>query len=242
MRLLRAFAALLFAGILSSPLGASAAPAETPAGGEEDFAIAASQLGENRWELTLTLPAWNVDYREMQRLLMPMAAKLCGDLTPRLDAFKQEGRFAPGRPGEAEEGSEKPDYGTRLVQVVACEPAPTRMPTPNRALTDARRAALEDEIRAKTLAYFKGLDAGGDAGASYAMLSEYLRSDPFDDWRRARLAERTEKGDVIERRVWRMTVYVDPPDAPTPGIYVAADYEAAYENALFECGFFDVAG
>ena len=36
--------------------------------------------------------------------------------------------------------------------------------------------------------------------------------------------------------VWNVTVYVDPPNAPEPGIYVAADFEAAYENSVV-CGY-----
>ena len=33
-----------------------------------------------------------------------------------------------------------------------------------------------------------------------------------------------------------VTVYVDPPGAPEPGIYVATDLEASYENLLM-CGY-----
>ena len=195
----------------------------------------------------MELPMLDADYGEMQQLLLPAAAKLCGDLVPRLDAFQHTGLLAPAADASAKEAGEEvgngetarepPDDRVRLVQVVLCEPVPVAMPSPSRALTDAERAAMEDEIRGKTLAYFAGLDAGGDARASYAMLSEYLRSKTFSAWRQERDEDRAEMGDVTERRVWRVTVYVDPPEAPTPGIYVAADYQAAYERVLFECGY-----
>lgn len=189
----------------------------------------------------------DADYGEMQQLLLPTAGELCGDLTPRLDAFRYTSPFAPAADagteengeevGEGETTDEPPDDRARLAQVVVCEPAPINDPPPSRSLTDPERTALEKEIRAKTLAYFAGLDAGGDASASYEMLSEHLRSETFPAWRRAQEEDRAEMGNVTERRVWRVTVYVDPPQAPTSGIYVAADYEADYERALFECGY-----
>ncbi len=245
MRLRRAVSAPLFATGLVCLLGASDAPAQSP---EEDvggFGISASPLGENQWVLTLELPVLDADYGEMQQLLLPAAAKLCGDLVPRLDAFRQTSLLAPAADASAKEEGEEvgnaktaremPNDRVRLVQVVLCEPAPVAMPSPSRALTDAERVAMEDEIRGKTLAYFAGLDAGGDARASYAMLSEYLRSKTFSAWRQEQAS--AEMGGVTERRVWRVTVYVDPPEAPTPGIYVAADYQATYERVLFECGY-----
>ena len=247
MRLRRTALPFLFATGLACLPGARGAPAPVPGEDAGGPWISASPLGENQWALTLELPVLDADHGEMQQLLMPAAAKLCGDLVPRLDAFRQTSLLAPvASAGEKEEGEEvgngetarePPDDRVRLVQVVLCEPAPVAMPSPSRALTDAERTAMEDDIRGKTLAYFAGLDAGGDARASYAMLSEYLRSETFAAWRQERDEDRAEMGGVTERRVWRTTVYVDPPEAPTPGIYVAADYQAAYERALFECGY-----
>ncbi|MCY4598330.1 MAG: hypothetical protein OXF27_00195 [Acidobacteria bacterium] len=37
--------------------------------------------------------------------------------------------------------------------------------------------------------------------------------------------------------MWDVRVYVDPPGAPEPGIYVATDLEVSYEN-LVACGYF----
>ena len=231
-----------FATGLTCLLGASAA-ARSHGDDTDGLAISASPLGENSWVLTLELPVVDADYHEMQQLLLPAAAKLCGELTPRLDAFRQTGLLAPvgdagARAGREEAGNgETPREPARLVQVVVCEPPPASVPPASRALTDEERSGLEGRIRARTLAYFAGLDADGDRRASYAMLSEHLRSNTFADWQQARDEGRAEMGDVTERRVWRVTVYVDPPQAPTPGIYVAADYVAAYERVLFECGY-----
>ena len=241
-KLRRTASALLFATGLTCLLGAGA-PARSHGDDADGLAISASPLGDNSWVLTLELPVADADYREMQQLLLPTAAKLCGELTPRLDAFRQTGLLAPAGDADAGTGSEEaenretPPEPARLVQVVLCEPAPASAPPPSRALTDAERSGLEDRIRARTLAYFAGLDAGGDPRGSYEMLSEYMRSNTFADWQRAQDEGRAEMGDVTERRVWRVTVYVDPPQAPTPGIYVAADYLAAYQRMLFECGY-----
>jgi hypothetical protein len=44
-------------------------------------------------------------------------------------------------------------------------------------------------------------------------------------------------GPVRARRVTEISWYNNPPDAPAPGIYVAADYSADFEKLDFMCGY-----
>ena len=251
---LRALQRRVVAGLAC--LTAASGYAVTP-GPEDGMHVSATPLGDNRWSLTLELTE-EVGQWKMQQLLLPAASKLCGSgLVPTLDAFRYRSRMAPGANAGTEEqaddgflrgaspsrssaeGSSPQEEASRirsrLVQVVLCEPMRAR--APSRALSDAERSALEEAIRARTLAFFRGLDAGGDPQTSYAMLGPHLGAEPFASWRRQQDQLRVANGEVRERRIWRTTVYVDPPQAPSSGVFVAADYETAYRNVLFECGY-----
>jgi len=70
------------------------------------------------------------------------------------------------------------------------------------------------------------------------MFPGYSPSAPVDDtWRQEQAEFREEAGALTNVDVWQVTVYVDPPGAPEPGIYVATDLEVTYEN-LIACGYF----
>lgn len=85
--------------------------------------------------------------------------------------------------------------------------------------------------------YFSAKDAKRYARA-YANLSDQMKSRvPLADWSRAAAGFDAEAGPVRGRRVVEITWYRDPQDAPEPGLYVAADFSAEFEQAEFVCGY-----
>jgi len=44
-------------------------------------------------------------------------------------------------------------------------------------------------------------------------------------------------GQLVNRDIWRITLYNNPENAPNPGLYIAADYENIYEKSPVHCGY-----
>jgi hypothetical protein len=85
--------------------------------------------------------------------------------------------------------------------------------------------------------YFANLE-NGKYSESYSMLSEARQSDePRSSWIASARDFRAQAGDRLGGGVTDVTVYIDPPGAPLPGVYVAADYEIKYERVPFRCGY-----
>jgi hypothetical protein len=57
------------------------------------------------------------------------------------------------------------------------------------------------------------------------------------EWQRNAAGFNKDAGAVRSRRVTEITWYNNPTDAPQPGLYVAADYSAEFENLDFVCGY-----
>lgn len=44
-------------------------------------------------------------------------------------------------------------------------------------------------------------------------------------------------GKLVNRDIWRITLYNNPPNSPKRGLYIAADYENGYEKSPIHCGY-----
>ncbi len=165
-----------------------------------------------------------------QRLLLPTAVRLCAGLAPRLGAYEYGTR-------ETLDGDASADSFV-LVQDFECGAAERAGDgPPGRELGDLERAEIERVARARTAAYHEAL-ADGDDRAALAMFPGFSAASPPDEaWRGEQAAFREKAGVLVGVDVWRATVYVDPPGASGPGIYVATDLEVSYEN-LTVCGYF----
>jgi hypothetical protein len=104
-------------------------------------------------------------------------------------------------------------------------------------LGETDKAAIERSVRNLTEEYFRGID-DLEFASSYAKLAPVMQKMKlYDDWRSGMEDFRSMSGALQEANVWRITVYVDPPNAPGPGVYVAADFENEYEKVPFQCGY-----
>lgn len=59
----------------------------------------------------------------------------------------------------------------------------------------------------------------------------------FDTWSANAKAQNTKAGHLLNRRILKITWYKDPPSAPEPGIYAAADFSGQFENDPIYCGY-----
>lgn len=72
---------------------------------------------------------------------------------------------------------------------------------------------------------------------AYAALSDYIRVSSLSDWSQRTKEANDAAGKLRSARVWRVTVYDNPPGAPRPGRYIAADFETEYERIPLQCGY-----
>jgi hypothetical protein len=59
----------------------------------------------------------------------------------------------------------------------------------------------------------------------------------FDSWASHAKSQNAKAGHILNRRVLKITWYKDPPSAPEPGIYAAADFAGQFENDPIYCGY-----
>ena len=191
-----------------------------------DPVIEVTRKSDGTYQLTLEVEE-AMDVGNGQVLLLPKAVELCDGLRP------QFGRFE-FRTLESVEGPTATDSFV-LVQDIECGGAEhaAEDKRPSRELGDQERLEIETDARARTVAYLKAA-ADGDERAALAMFSGLVSN---EEWRRQEAEFRAKAGPLGDVDVWRVTVYVDPPSAPEPGIYVATDLEVSYEH-LTACGYF----
>jgi hypothetical protein len=59
----------------------------------------------------------------------------------------------------------------------------------------------------------------------------------FDSWASDAKSQNSKAGHILNRRILKITWYKDPPSAPEPGIYAAADFSGQFENDPIYCGY-----
>ena len=193
-----------------------------------DPVIETSRKADGSYQLTLKADE-AIGVEEGQALLLSTAVRLCDGLPPRLGEYwfsKTEGVDGPGS-----------DESFFLEQEIECGGTGRVEEKPrSRALGDRERAEIEQAARVHAAAYFVVL-ARGDFRAAHAVHADFLASiSASEDWDREQAAFRAKAGALRKIDVWQGTVYVDPPGAEEPGIYVATDFEVSYEN-LVACGY-----
>ena len=210
------------------PLSVGAASAEER--------VAVTDHGGGHYTLTTTL-AETVDPSHGQLAVVPTAEALCGDLHSHYGRYRFESTAPVVVPAQAQATAQ-----LRYSQDIQCLDTPeAAAPTPANPVPPApvtppgeADAAL---IQRRTAEYLRAKVAA-DAGATYAMLSESMRSygSPAE-WVAARNTFNAKAGAGAVPTVLRLSWYDNPPSAPTPGRYVAADYRVDYPSTAFTCGY-----
>jgi hypothetical protein len=203
-----------------------AAPAAT-----SDSDITIKDIGNNQCELTLHTST-TVNIFEAQRELAPTAKRLCGDKEVNFGHYA----FDINQPLS---GSSSKTASLTLTQTVRCgsETPPTIAQTTSAPDGWKPSASDQSEVESQTYRYYSFKDAG-DYAAAYAMFDTGMKeSAHFDTWSANARSQNTKAGHVLNRRVLKITWYKDPPSAPEPGIYAAADFSGQFENDPVYCGY-----
>lgn len=195
--------------------------------------VSHERLGEGRYRLRIELPG-TADVGQAQRMLLPAARSLCGDLPPVFGHYSWQGSERLESAGAAREA-----VSLTLEQELACGAAEARpaevalAPDPGWQPTPATEQAVLDTTRS----YFAAKDSGRYADA-YAMLSAGNQATtPIAAWSAQARSFNAGAGAVRGRRLIRVTWYNNPPSAPVPGIYAAVDFDGDFANLHFLCGY-----
>jgi hypothetical protein len=179
---------------------------------------------------TLSMPV-RPDTTEGQTLLAREAQRRCHPLFAQPGRYRSEGNQAFGKTRPA-------PVKWKAQQEFTCGKALPEVPQPPAADPDWQPTpAIEQEIIEITRRYFARVDVADAPGAHASWSAENQQMLPLAQ-RRAMLADqRKAAGEPLGHRVLKLSWYVNPADAPMPGIYVAADYEKRYRNMAAHCGY-----
>ena len=181
------------------------------------------RLDESSFLLSLAAHP-KLSVRQGQARLAPDAKRACQTRSPLLGRY----RFT------SEEGK------SRFEQELICLNSQHKLslidsPAGNAALAPTRLD--QQTVLAASYRYFAAKDSK-DYTAAHAALSDGAKNRfPLSEWARSAAEFNSQAGFVRGRRVVEITWYKDPEGAPEPGLYVAADFSADFENAEFVCGY-----
>ena len=200
-----------------------------PAAADPDIAV--KDIGNNQFELTLHTTT-TVNIFEAQRELAPTANRTCGEKQANFGHYA----FDLSQPisGPASKAAT-----LTLTQTIRCglETPPTIPQTTSAPDGWKPSASDQSNVESGTYRYYGAKDAG-DYAAAYAMFDNGMKEAArFDSWASNAKSQNSKAGHVLNRRVIRITWYKDPPSAPEPGIYAAADFSGQFENDPIYCGY-----
>jgi hypothetical protein len=209
---------------ISMLLAAAVIPAAMAA---DSIEVRTRQLGPDRYELAMDLPA-RLDPRQASSMLLPVAEELCAGRPAGFERY----RFESNAPLGADAGAATQAF----TQEVACG-ASNAIVHVARAPKTPPTAQDEQRIRADTLRYLAAKDRDDFDAAKSLLGPELTELFANGKSRDARVAFNAKAGLPNRREVVRLTWYDDPAGAPLPGRYVAADYRGDYAHAGFYCGY-----
>jgi hypothetical protein len=167
------------------------------------------------------------DQNVAQQMIRPTVLRLCGQLTP------QWGRFYLKAMTTAPKGQAlKPG---RFEQNITCiTPRVVKPDVPTGPFVPS--ASDERDVTAATLK-FLGLRDDGKSEESFAMLSPSMQGmTDRAGWATDVGMKPAKTGNAIERRITKITWYIDPPGVEA-GVYAAADFDGRSSRMAIHCGY-----
>ncbi|MFL6656693.1 MAG: DUF4019 domain-containing protein [Massilia sp.] len=198
--------------------------------GNSDSQIDVQNLGGDAYRLVLTSKRSKTSSAGQQELL-PKAQALCGAKNAVFGRFQFEQDEALKHDGEST---------LILKQDIVCSSeadgrTPGQPPAPANTEMSAS-VAQQEAVRLRTQAYFAAKDQAHYQDA-YAMLGDGSRSlTTFERWQARVAAFNAKAGAVRERRIAKVTWYLNPPGVDA-GRYVAVDFVSRFAKLDVHCGY-----
>lgn len=197
--------------------------------GEE---VAVQRLGNAAYELTLKASE-PLEVSAGQAQLRPTAQKLCGDQPVIF------GRYSFERQEAADPVASKAPGELKLRQEIRCGSAAPEKAAAASPSMKPPSTPEEDQkqVEALTYQYLKAKDSG-DLAKAYGFFADSMKATaPQESWSSAEKKFSAQSGPVTSRRIRKITRYDNPPSAPRPGVYIAADLVSQFQNMDIHCGY-----
>ncbi|MCH8617525.1 DUF4019 domain-containing protein [Undibacterium sp. TS12] len=195
--------------------------------------LAYKKISASEYELVLSNNA-SMTIAQAQAAMQGPATTLCGDKKAQFGkyTFKTDESKA-GSINDARSASFK------MMQTLNCVDAlpTTAKPFSVAKLSSDDEARFRNEVKKLTVIYFSALEKG-DYQAAYNMLGSSTKSlSAYPEWKARASAYQATIGKLINRDLWRITVYDNPANSQQPGVYIAVDYETRHSAAPITCGY-----
>jgi Protein of unknown function (DUF4019) len=167
------------------------------------------------------------DQNEAQAMITPTVQKLCGQLTPRSSRFFLKAKVTAPKGKALKPG--------RFEQEITC--VKPSVAEPNVATGPFTATEADDSLVRSTALKFLALRDSGLGKESFAMLSPTMQetTDPVE-WAKTVGSKPRIIGGSVERRISKVTWYVDPPGVQA-GVYAAADFGGRSSGLAIHCGY-----
>lgn len=223
MRLAQTGMLIVYAALQSASMASPTTTAESQ--------VTVKPLGTDQYELTFTsgIP----DFANAQRALLPRAKELCGDKQPTFGRYS----FEMNQP--LTDSQSKSAASLRLTQALHCgaaTPSPVSQTSPK---PEGWQPTADDQATVERQTYrYLNSKVTGDYVSAYAMFTDSMKdATHFDSWQTSVQSFNARAGQLLKRKIRKITWYKDPPSAPLPGIYVAADYASEFSDVPIHCGY-----
>jgi hypothetical protein len=167
------------------------------------------------------------DENAAQAMIAPTVRQLCGELKPRWGRFTLKAMVTAPKGKALKPG--------RFEQDITCF-TPT-VAEPDVATGPFSATAADESLVRGAALKFMGLRDTGKSRESFAMLAPSMQetTDPVD-WAKAVGMKPGIVGKSVERRISKITWYIDPPGISS-GVYAAADFGGRSSGLAIHCGY-----
>ena len=126
----------------------------------------------------------------------------------------------------------------RFVQEVSCAPGAQVQTGEHRPtlLNEEESRRVQNDVKLKSEAYFQFI-ASKRVDQALTQVAVARMGVNEVSWKNEKMSFQAMAGEPLEISIKRVTVYDNPPGAPEPGLYVAADYSNVYRDMPVHCGY-----
>ncbi len=193
--------------------------------------VSVQKVDEGNYRLTLT-HSTVLDIGIAQAYLYETAKSLCGTLSPHFGKYSFAGSEAIEKKVES-----APTF--EFVQDIQCanENSESTAVAMKYLTSESEAQAIRNQVLVLSETYFNDI-ASSKFDKAYSVLADSMRSfSTKTSWVSEKNTFQSQVGDPRQITISKLTLYDNPPGAPNPGIYVAADYYNEFSNAPIHCGY-----
>lgn len=201
------------------------------AGATSQNSVTVREASKGNFIATL-LSQSELSIEEAQSRLLVSAAETCKGSIPNLGHYEFTSSKSINSPSQVvnQFKFEQEFTCTKSAAITASQTEPTVISEPD-------KERLVKLVTHETQNFLESANSA-TLEAFHSRFSDQLRLMlPRGEWTDQQALQHKKSGTIRENPQFKVTAYVDPPNSPGPGVYLAVDFQAQYEHAPFRCGY-----